>query len=80
MPEDLIKIMKDAQKQRHDNLSNAQKKRNRLNLTLEEDLTMCFKVRGIEVEEISIWQGATKYEIRVRRKEPWIQTSFSTRN
>jgi hypothetical protein len=67
MTEGLIKIIKDAQKQRHINMSNGQKKRNRLNLTLEEDLTMCFKKRNIDVEEIIVAKGATEYTIKVIR-------------
>ena len=35
--------------------------------TLEEDLINCFKKRNIEVEEIKVINGATKYIIKVKR-------------
>jgi len=35
--------------------------------TLEEDLIGCFKKRSIEVEEIKVTDGASKYTIKVKR-------------
>lgn len=37
-------------------------------VTLEEDLRRVFEKRGIEVEEVSVLNGATKYVIKAKRQ------------
>jgi hypothetical protein len=49
------------------NLVLPKKRRHRFYFTLEEDLTYCFKRRGIQVKEMIISDGASKYTIRVIR-------------
>lgn len=36
--------------------------------TLEQDLIQCFEKRNIQVEEIIVENGCTKYTIKVKRK------------
>lgn len=35
--------------------------------TLEEDLQNCFKVRDIEIESLTVSEGASVYTIKVKR-------------
>jgi len=45
----------------------SKKRRHRFYFTLEEDLTYCFKRRGIQVKEIIVSNAASKYTIKVIR-------------
>jgi len=47
--------------------------------TLEEDLIECFRKRDIEVETLTVEDGASKYTIKVKRVCQHCKTEFVNR-